>query len=73
VLEDSPHDARIVDQCDDPHRLLALGAFERVRLRHHEQHNSLLDLESLAEQALDQLALLQLAAVGVALECTAAT
>jgi hypothetical protein len=40
---------------------------------HHEQHNSLLDLESLVEQALDQLALLQLAAVGVALECTAAT
>jgi hypothetical protein len=46
---------------------------EVFQLRHHEQHNSLLDLESLVEQALDQLALLQLAAVGVALECSAAT
>ena len=30
VLDDAPHDTRIVDQGDDPHRPLTLGALQGV-------------------------------------------
>ncbi len=32
MLEDAPHDTRIVDQRDDPHRPLAPGTFQRIGL-----------------------------------------
>ena len=35
VLEDSRHDARIVDQCDDPHLPLHLGHLKAAALRRH--------------------------------------